>query len=121
MGLTNEQKLLILLRKAVENGYADDLNFTLKGFDGILRLRGYVFPTSLSMERDDNDYWSINDLVLNFESGKIDFVEALFTALIKEGLETEGSYVSQFKINFILLPTNQRLDYLFQTFNALLK
>lgn len=121
MGLTNEQKLLILLQKAVENGYIDNLNFTYVNFEGTLKLRGYVFARGLSMETDDDDYWSINDLVLNFEPNEIDFVESLFTALINEGLETSGSYVSQFKLNYILLPTSDRLEYLFTTFNELLK
>jgi len=127
--MTNEQKLLILLQKAVENGYVGERNLLIETRDFknnfSFKLKGEINETNLVIESSDayNDcFWdSINDLVLNYRNGEIDFVEALFTALINEGLETSGSYVSQFKLSFISLPTSRRLDYLFQTFNELLK
>jgi hypothetical protein len=115
--MTNEQKLLILLQKAVENGWKMDnrvSNAVGWGFDVDSEFCELEYSTNCG----ETNY-SINDVVLNFESNKINFVEALFTELIKNG----GSawYSGQFKLGFISLPTSRRLDYLFQTFNALLK
>ncbi len=125
MDLTNEQKLLILLQKAVENGYVDNQCLAFDNFHKVFTLQGVVNSVDLLLQREnDDEYESLNDLVLNFEPNKIDFIEALFTALINEVedvTEVRETYTGQFKLQFISLPTKDRLNYLFQTFKTLLK
>ena len=123
--MTNEEKLLILLQVAVENGWEDenDIEYMLT-FEHTIIKNQFIF--------EDGDYgghlYSINDLVTNFEEGEVSFIEALCNAndMVDDwhcGNETYHCYFDLF-VNLIRdyssTPTSKRLEWLFETFNHLL-
>lgn len=137
--MTKEEKLLILLQIAVENGWKDENDFQyMLTFEHTIIKNQFIF--------EDGDcgghLYSLNDLVINFEEGEISFIEALCIATqpivqsyyyeYKEFRcrEDEWIYSKDYKeieqmwswdsmINNRRY-TSQRLEWLFETFNHLL-
>ena len=133
---TNEEKLKVLLLKAMENGwvgyiYSKCLNKALCSNN----INLYNQPNMLELRNEEGVY-SLNDLVTNWEEGEVSFIEALCetawdTNLFEEfGVsrpkfsDEENSCIklltSKIREGW-LIPTSQRLDYLFKTFNHLLE
>lgn len=114
--MTNKEKLSKLLAVAVENGwriYDEEMLHLHK----ILELLCFYRDFNADLE-----YFSLNDLVLNWEEDATSFMDALYNATQKKteiSLEAWEA-VNSFGINWILMPTSKRLDYLFETFKHLL-
>lgn len=137
--MTQEEKLLKLLQVAVENGWQPTC-----------RLQEYIIYQEESFEiksdgcvsdyqiHEEHKSFSLNDLVINWEEGKISFLQALcldkkchITTLpykVYRGVSTEGiicsrqlDYVPYIRKGWILRPTSKRLEFLFEVFSQLLK
>lgn len=129
--MTQEKKLLKLLQVAVENGWdIKQINGCkwLTDWDNMLLWNGYT--------HEDVKYYSLNDLVTNFEKGEISFIEALCKSVKTNklifqntnlpdgsGMFSTGykAYVSHYIRGWVLLPTCKRFDWLLETFNHLIK
>jgi len=81
-----------------------------------------ILDNNITVWNTDSEEYSLNDLVLNWEEGQVSFIEALFKKSIIEVediTEVIDSYVIYFRTTWVNLPTSQRLDYLFTTFQHL--
>ncbi len=113
--MTNEEKLKILLDKAIENGFKSEWEDFYVG-DIILKYGIVKYIDSYKRE----ERYSLNDLVLN-----TNFFECLFKKYINDIFnfvdnETTGLTINGVEINKIqwcLLPVESRLEWLFNQFN----
>ena len=142
--MTNEQKLSKLIQIAVENGWKAPLHIrewlivgnesygcgSLKACTVILK-KGEFAEFSIRC-----GHWemSIDYLILNFEEGAICFLSALRKALNDKNIsfnsiDTFGrttfliedfTFDELVAMNWVLLPTSKRLEWLFETFKHLL-
>jgi len=131
--MTNEQKLIKLLQIAVENGW---------------NLFGLFDEESFEIDIDEMDLvilWedytkriAINDLVLDWEEGRICFIDALCkknsiitnTNIViinsEPGVDLYSTYfpvkniAQYYQFEWVSLPTSKRLEYLFTIFKHLL-
>jgi hypothetical protein len=112
--MTNKQKLLKLLEIAVDNGWKDKKDL-LNQFESIV--------DNISLYVDDVDFvgtlHSLNDLVTNWEEDEVSFIEALCEASNLE--DVFSTHPNFYRTIWIEIPTSQRLDWLFETFNHLLQ
>jgi hypothetical protein len=132
--MTQKEKLKKLLEVAVENGCNNEL--VLYFFENINTIRFYDFTQSdfcLKFWVND-ELFSLNDLITNWEEGEISFIEALcktiyhcpaFKRLCDDEYDCGGKYLLQeadsYRIEWILKPTSQRLNFLFETFKHLIQ
>lgn len=135
--LFKKKNLKKLIELAIENGWEyleKDLLPYMTNFHKITDLHCFYY--------DDHrlvDYFSINDLVLDFKEDKTSFLEALCkngNYQLSEMESIKGEWdddwqeyieikmlndIETLRIEYILLPTNKRLDWLFKTFSQLIK
>lgn len=131
--MTNEEKLKKLLFQAVENGWEDATNNCHLLLPNCLLLWN-------ECAYEDSETYSINDLVSNWEEGKISFIEALLKNteysvktfrgnVIENSLDFEdevtypcGTDVDFYplhhsiRMSWLLKPTSERLDWLLKIF-----
>lgn len=125
--MTNEQKLVKMLRIAINNGWKDKNDLSNIMEDGYYTLR-YDTVFLFDDNHDIQVAASLNDLVTNFVKGEVSFIEALCNRNINDGMNidvlyfyrSEVSLVEAVRLEWNLKPTNERLEWLFQTFNHLL-
>lgn len=129
---TNKEKLIILLQKAVENGFYK--SYCIDQYNNNVSIKS-VSKKWLMIEYETNEWESLNDIVTNFEPDEVSFTEALCLETIKD-IKFEGaseSYLDVKRTSKKLIkewswdcdlddirPTSQRLDWLFETFKHLL-
>lgn len=126
MIMTNEKKLIQLLQIAVENGLDDwsiDYRFRNKLYRdlaiSVMELKVFLYGTM------DIHTFSLNDLIGNFEPGKVSFVDALQKANIKYCELKQNEFVPMLTQKYISsiwfsLPTSQRLDWFFGKYDFLI-
>lgn len=137
---TNEEKLKKLLEVACNNGW-NKITYEIQS----IRIKDYF--VQFGTWSGDYHWFSLNDLVTNFEPNEISFVEALckhsdkhFKGVLEktedlvwfEGMEmweqivtswtTKKEYYGYRNVDYrySIRPTSQRLEWLYQTFNHLL-
>lgn len=135
--MTNEEKLKKLLEIAVENGWEDEFDFQYTlSFDSSIIKNKYIFEDC----GGKGELHSLNDLVTNWEEGKISFIEALLKNteysvktfrgnVIENSLDFEdevtypcGTDVDFYplhhsiRMSWLLKPTSERLDWLLKIF-----
>lgn len=131
--MINEEKLLKLLEVAVNNNWKPNhiyLQFILDRDEFNIKPNLDIRPVNTG---GLNTSISVNDLVTNWEEGEVSFIEALCKTIqhcpaydIIGNDEFEPRNIRNLKetdsytIQWILLPTSKRLDFLFTTFNHLL-
>ena len=114
--MTNEINLLKLLKIAVENGCK---------IENECMLNFYKLNSNLlCFYRDANsntEYFSLNDLISNWEKNEISFIDALSKASKDFDITSCAKFPMSVRQQWIFKPTSQRLDWLFETFSHLLK
>ena len=141
---TNEQKLLGLLRRAVENGFNitstqyDSLTYDVVGNTLYIRTcknrSGSIYKQYI--ELGDTHNLDINSLVTNFEEGEVSFINGLVKAephCYKLTFGKQDQYGEYPNVISTTSPTNidinmcwssrttkERLDWLLDTFSHLL-
>jgi hypothetical protein len=138
--MTNEQKLLELLRISVENGYIiEGLKYPSSMMERFWNTATiYIGVNGISIEGNLTDIsyskkhfticHSLNDLVTNFEEGEVSFIEALCNAskhidnFKVDNICREHNITRDFAVRYqwVFTPTSYRLDFLFDTFSHLL-
>lgn len=117
--MKNEWKLRKLVEIAKENGW-DHHDYL--GIYNALGC-GYLYGLTISLGSYEREY-SVNDLVLDFEENEISFIQILYKELSKRNISYSnkpGCYVDEsFRLDWVLLPTSKRLEFLFETFSHLL-
>ena len=129
---TNEEKLKKLLEVAKTNGW-NKITYEIQS----IQIKDYF--VQLGTWSGDYHWFSLNDLVTNFEPNEVSFIEALcetisnnpnfyynFINCIKDTNGATSSdlewydVVNSVRMKWTLQPTSQRLEWLFSTFNHLL-
>jgi hypothetical protein len=134
--MTNEQKLLKLLNIAVDNGWKDENRF----IDLIEVWEGYIENNCLQTKYNDNEMYSLDDLVTRFDEKSTNFTLALFYANPSKAWDKITDEVTSFYIEgmncsqtiilnwttqkvsdkYTTRPSNDRLAWLFDLFSHLL-
>lgn len=116
--MTNEQKLLKLLKIAENNGWKDESQLIcfIKEYNSFIE-NNHLCGTHLFRTKK---FYSIDVLVLDFEydsnANTICFIEALRKASNYENMDCLEDITSQWAFR----PNSQRLDFLFNYFSHLL-
>jgi hypothetical protein len=139
--MTQKEKLKKLLEVAVENGCNNEL--VLYFFENINTIRFYDFTQSdfcLKFWVND-ELFSLNDLVCNWEEGEVSFIEALCKAdewniglyLENNAIQSDYGWIMMNNWEQVIQlwswdnkvqkgrPTSQRLNFLFETFKHLIQ
>ncbi len=135
---TNEEKLKKLLEVAKTNDW-NKITYEIQS----IQIKDYF--VQFGTWSGDYYWFSLNDLVTNFEEGEVSFIEALcktiysqtflpydYIGLHKNPIEEQYDRVfrmkdsfldfsQQVRLHWIMLPTSQRLPFLFDTFNHLIQ
>ncbi len=112
--MENKEQLKSLIETAKLHGWKDPnklneiLNESNSKFDGSSLYLGDVFINSL------------NNLIIDYDTNEISFLDALFTALLSEDCELV-QMSKEFRKNYIEKPSKERFNYLVTRFESLIE
>ena len=121
---TNKEKSLALktlLEIAQNNGW-EKISYEIQS----IRIEDHF--VQLGTWSGEYHWFSLNDLVTNFEEGKVSFIDALCKTDINEYIDTFNLYffnsetplAEAIRLGWNIEPTSKRLEWLLKTFNHLL-